>query len=578
MPSRTARRSAGRSPFVSTRLTLAVAGAAALGGCCGWGRLSDAPPPAPDRAPAAYAVREAGRAPARPSPTPAGPASRSARDAHWPAPWDVPQTAQPADAHADDVSPPPAEVGFRSTAGAGATSTFAVDVDTASYAAVRRSLRHGSLPPAELVRVEELLNAFELEEPPPPEGGPPLKARVEVTGCPWAPGRRLARVTLRGRAVDPARRPAANLVFLIDVSGSMASPERLPLVKQALALLTEQLGERDRVAIVVYAGAAGLVLPPTCGADRRTILDALDRLEAGGSTHGAAGIELAYRTAAAGFVEHGVNRVVLCTDGDFNVGVRSQPDLERLIAAKARTGVFLSVLGFGVWSGDRRIEALARRGDGHYALIDDLAEARRVLVREVAGTLVTVAQDAKVQVVWDPARVAAWRLVGYENRLLRREQFDDDRVDAGDVGAGHRVTALYEVVPVPGALDAVDPSADELCPGDRTLGLVRLRWKEPGDAESALVEVPLHDRGGAFEGASADQRFLAAVAASGMLLRGSAHAGTATYGRALAWAERALGRDASGQRREWITLLRAAARLSDSPLSAAEPWSPRRGG
>jgi Ca-activated chloride channel family protein len=369
------------------------------------------------------------------------------------------------------------------------------------------------------------------------------------------------RVSLRGREIEREHRPATNLVFLIDVSGSMGTPERLPLLQQALRLLVEQLGERDRVAIVVYAGASGLVLPSTCGTERVKIADAIDRLNAGGSTNGGAGIQLAYRTTIESFIEGGVNRVVLCTDGDFNVGVSSTEDLARLIDEKKKSGVFLSCLGFGIGrNGDRTMETLADRGNGHYAAIDDLREARRVLVDEMTGTLVTIAKDAKVQLAWNPERVKSYRLIGYENRLLANEDFRDDTKDGGEIGAGHRVTALYEVEPA----DAkTDPRA--------TLVTVRLRWKEASAETSNGCEITARDTGTTFDDATGDLKFAASVAAGGMLLRNSQHAGTSTWAKVIAWASAGLGRDLRGDRAEWIDLARRAARISGAPETEIAP-------
>lgn len=467
-------------------------------------------------------------------------------------------------------APPPPENAFREATAEDQVSTLAVDVDTASYALVKRFLRRQQLPPADVVRLEEMINAFDLDDPPPPgandDDDAPFSTRVEVAGCPWRAGSRLVRVSLRGREVAAEARPASNLVFLIDVSGSMSPPERLPLVKQSLRLLVEQLREQDRVAIVVYAGASGLVLPPTSGGDRGRILAAIERLQAGGSTNGGAGIQLAYRTAVEAFIPGGVNRVILCTDGDFNVGARTPAELERLIEEKRRSGVFLTCLGFGLWGGDRTMETLANKGNGHYAVIDDLRQARRALVDELSGTLVTIAKDVKVQVAWNPAKVRRYRLLGYENRLLAAEDFADDGKDGGEIGAGHRVTALYEVEPVAGA----DPAADLLT--------LRLRWKAPDGEASAEVVHAARDVGTSFDDASTDLKFLASVAAGGMLLRRSPHAGEATIARALRWAEAGLGRDARGDRAEWLELLRRAARvLGEDVDHAALPARGRRG-
>ena len=338
-------------------------------------------------------------------------------------------------------------------------STFSVDVDTASYANVRRFLDHGTLPPKDAVRIEEMLNYFTYDDAPPRDDAP-FAVHVEVAGCPWNADHRLARIGLMGRPIDNDRRPPSNLVFLVDVSGSMDMPNKLPLLKTSLQKMVQNLGENDRVAIVVYAGASGLVLPSTSCDRKVEILTALDNLQAGGSTNGGAGLQLAYDTAVQSFIKNGSNRVILCTDGDFNVGVTNKGDLTRLIESKAKSGVFLSVLGFGMGNiKDNTLEMLADKGNGHYAYIDSLREAMKVLVVEMGSTLVTIAKDVKIQVEFNPAHVAAYRLIGYENRLLNKQDFNDDTKDAGEIGAGHHVTALYEIVP-PGkdqGLPDVDP-------------------------------------------------------------------------------------------------------------------------
>lgn len=444
-------------------------------------------------------------------------------------------------------------------------STFSIDVDTASYANVRRFLASGNRPPKDAVRIEELVNYFPYDYPA-PAAGEPFSVNVEVAACPWKEGRRLVRVGLKGREIDLKSRPASNLVFLLDVSGSMQPENKLPLVKQAMRLLVEQLDERDRVAIAVYAGSSGLVLPSTCASDRGAILGALDRLEAGGSTNGGEGIRLAYDTAAAHLARGGTNRVILCTDGDFNVGVTSQGDLTRLIEEHAKRGVFLSVLGFGMGNvKDSTMEKLADKGNGNYAYIDTLKEARKVLVEQMAGTLLTIAKGVKIQVEFNPARVQAYRLVGYENRMLAKEDFNDDRKDAGEIGSGHTVTALYEVVP-PGeevALPPVDPlkyqaKPQAAPPASDDLLTVKLRWKEPEGDTSALKEVPVLDRGLTLGMASADFKFAAAVAVFGMVLRDSEHKGGATLDTALELGSEGRGSDRGGYRGEFLALVRKA--------------------
>ncbi|MGZ8378490.1 MAG: YfbK domain-containing protein [Gemmatirosa sp.] len=453
-------------------------------------------------------------------------------------------------------------------------STFSLDVDRASYGNVRRFIGQGQRPPADAVRIEELVNYFPYALPA-PRGEHPIAIATEVMPAPWQPRHQLVRVAMQARRIETAQLPPSNLVFLIDVSGSMATPEKLPLVKQAFRLLVEQLRPQDRVAIAVYAGAAGLVLPSTSGREKARILEAIDRLEAGGSTAGGEGLLLAYRTAREartemeGRVNSRVNsRVVLATDGDFNVGVSSDAALERLIEEQRASGTYLTVLGFGTGNyQDAKMEKLAKRGNGNYAYVDEIAEARKVLVHELGATLHVVAQDVKLQVEFNPAAVRAYRLLGYENRLLRDEDFADDRKDAGDVGAGHTVTALYEVVPagVTGtvAVRGADPlryGASEPRPAQASrdeLLFVQLRYKRPGEDASRLMRhaVRTGDAARAVSAGSVDFRFAAAVAGFGMLLRDSEHKGAATPESVLSLARGALGDDAGGLRAEFVGLV-----------------------
>jgi Ca-activated chloride channel family protein len=447
-------------------------------------------------------------------------------------------------------------------------STFSIDVDTAAYANVRRFLNNGERPPADAVRIEEMINYFPYRYQP-PTGKVPFAANLEVASAPWMPEHRLVRIGLKGREVSDAARPSANLVFLLDVSGSMQSPNKLPLVKQSLRLLVDKLRADDRVAIAVYAGASGLALPSTPVSRKADILEAIDRLEAGGSTNGAMGIQLAYDIAKANFITKGVNRVILATDGDFNVGVTSEGELVRLIEEKAKSGVFLSVLGFGMGNlKDSTLESLADKGNGNYAYIDSLAEARKSLVEQAGGTLVTIAKDVKIQVEFNPAQVQAYRLIGYENRLLAKEDFNNDKVDAGEIGAGHTVTALYEVVPVGVESPVASPGVDALkyqpvaanphsavrTPQSSELLTVKIRYKEPTADESQLLDFPLRDNGADFEQASEDFKFAAAVASFGMLLRDSPHKGEATLVDISAWARAGIGNDAGGYRTEFLGL------------------------
>jgi len=463
-----------------------------------------------------------------------------------------------------------AETGFVEAA-QNPLSTFAIDVDTASYANVRRFLNQGRLPPVDAVRIEELLNYFPYRYAP-PAGADPLGVTLEVAAAPWAPGHRLVRVGLKGRDVSTGERPAANLVFLIDVSGSMHHANKLPLVQKSLRLLVDRLRPDDRVAIVTYAGSSGLALPSTPVARAADILAAVAELRPGGSTNGAMGIQLAYDIAKANFVSDGINRVILCTDGDFNVGVTSEGELVRLIEEKAKSGVFLTVLGFGMGNyQDARLERLADKGNGHYGYIDSKREAEKLLVAQVNGTLVTVAKDVKIQVEFNPARVAGYRLIGYENRRLAKEDFNNDAVDAGELGAGHTVTALYEVVPagqpLPGAA-AVDDlkyqkteDRGQQTDGGDELLTVKVRFKEPAGDASRNLEFPLRDAGTPFAAASSDFKFATAVAGFGQLLRDSPYRGEATWADVTAWARAGLVDDAGGYRSEFLTLVEQAAAL-----------------
>ncbi|HEX4640613.1 MAG TPA: von Willebrand factor type A domain-containing protein [Chthoniobacterales bacterium] len=452
-------------------------------------------------------------------------------------------------------------------------STFSIDVDTASYANIRRFINSGSLPPKDAVRVEEMVNYFTYDYKE-PEGDKPFSIDLDSTACPWEPTHRLLRIGLKGREVANEKRPASNLVFLLDVSGSMMPSERLPLVKQAMRLLVDKLTENDRVAIVIYAGGSGLALKSTPGNEKERILRALEELQAGGSTNGADGIELAYKVAADNFIKGGVNRVILATDGDFNIGVTNQGDLIRLIEAKAKTGVFLSVLGVGTDNlKDSTMQKLADKGNGNYAYLDSVDEARKVLVQQINGTLMTIAKDVKIQVEFNPARVASYRLIGYEKRLLRKEDFNNDKVDAGEIGAGHTVTALYEVVPAgAGATDpaASVPPVDSLKYGtnrtDTTNGssemvTVKLRHKKPDGDVSELTEKSFTDNGSKFENAAPDLKFAAAVAEFGMLLRDSQYKGKGTFGAVIEWAQEGKGRDTAGYRAGFLEMARKAQTL-----------------
>jgi Ca-activated chloride channel family protein len=446
-----------------------------------------------------------------------------------------------------------AESAFR-VAGREPLSTFSIDVDTASYSNVRRFIEDGHLPPADAVRVEELVNYFAYEYPQ-PIAGVPFSVTTEVGECPWNDENRLMRIGLKGRDVAQEQMAASNLVFLIDTSGSMASPDKLPLLQSSLEVLVDQLTERDRVAIVTYAGSSELALDATPGDRKAEIKAAIRELGAGGSTNGGAGIEQAYAIAERNAIPGGNNRVVLATDGDFNVGVTSQEALVRLIEAKRESGVYLTVLGFGTGNlNDATMERLADLGNGNYAYVDSLDEGRRVLGHNMRGTIQTIARDVKIQVEFNPAAVVRYRLVGYENRALADEDFEDDQKDAGEIGAGHTVTALYEIVPARG--------------GRGEVATVRLRYKEPDAEKSESLSVAVADAGARLEDLSADFRFASAVAEFGMRLRGSQHVARGGYDDLLARASAASGPDLDGRRAEFLRLVASARSLAGGGPSA----------
>ncbi len=448
-------------------------------------------------------------------------------------------------------------------------STFSIDVDTASYANVRRFLDGGSLPPADAVRIEELINYFPYDYENPGSDAP-FSVDHEVGACPWEPRHRLVRIGLKGRATHHLERPPSNLVFLVDVSGSMNSPDKLPLLKKALHMLVQQLDARDLISIVVYASAEGVALEPTRCSLGVDIHMALERLSAGGSTNGGAGINLAYEYAMRNFIDGGINRVILATDGDFNVGVTSDGELVRLIEEKAKSGVFLSVLGFGTGNlQDAKMEQLADQGNGNYSYIDSVLEARKVLVEEMGSTLETIAKDVKIQVEFNPVEVKGYRLIGYENRMLAAQDFNDDAVDAGEIGAGHTVTALYEIVPAGAELDVpgVDPLKYQIVTqpsGEAFTGELcnlKLRYKEPDGDTSKLLVFPVTDERKSFEELSADTRWAASVAAFGLVLRDSRYKGTADLAAVSRWAVEAVGEDPGGYRAQFIGLVGKARQL-----------------
>jgi Ca-activated chloride channel family protein len=446
-------------------------------------------------------------------------------------------------------------------------STFSIDVDTASYSFARASLNRNVLPQPAAVRTEELINYFPYAYPAPASASEPFRTTVAVFPSPWSEGRKIIQIGIRGYAVQPAQRPRANLVFLIDTSGSMNAPNRLPLVKQSLSMLLTQLDANDRVAIVTYAGHAGTALEPTAASDKSKILGVIERLEAAGSTAGAEGIRQAYALAEQNFDPNGVNRVILATDGDFNVGITDRDELKGFIERQRGKGIFLSILGFGMGNyNDALMQALAQNGNGAAAYIDTINEARKVLVEEATSTLIPIAKDVKIQVEFNPATVAEYRLIGYETRLLNRDDFNNDKVDAGDVGSGQTVTALYEIVPVGGPrvvgeLRYADPSgAAAPAPGVSEYAFVKIRYKLPKSDVSTLISTPV-DRSSEqarFEEAPIEARFATSVAAFGELLRGGRHVGTFAYDDVLRLATAARGEDPFGYRSEFLQLVRAA--------------------
>jgi Ca-activated chloride channel family protein len=445
-------------------------------------------------------------------------------------------------------------------------STFSIDVDTGSYANVRRMLNGGQLPPADAVRVEEFINYFDYGYTPPATRDTPFSVTTEMAPSPWNPKRHLLLVGIKGYEVPKDDIPAANLVFLIDSSGSMQSPDKLGLLKQGFAAMAGQLRPQDRVAIVAYAGSAGLVLPPTAGSDTAAIVAALDSLQAGGSTNGGAGIELAYTVAKQQFIDGGVNRVILASDGDFNVGTVSVDALTTMVADKRRSGIGLTVLGFGGGNlNDHLAEQLANTGNGNYFYIDTFNEGRKVLVDQLASTVLTIAEDVKIQIEFNPSQVEEYRLIGYENRLLEREDFNNDRVDAGEIGAGHNVTALYEISLVGSGSAASEPlryrAAADIDASHDEIGFLRLRYKVPGNDRSELVQTPLQ-RSMLATRASERLEFAAAVAGFADALRGGTHLAGWSMTDVGALASRARGRDPFGYRGEFSQLVERARSLS----------------
>jgi Ca-activated chloride channel homolog len=457
------------------------------------------------------------------------------------------------------------EIGFKAT-DKDPQTTFSIDVDRATYTNVRRFImQNGQLPPKDAIRIEEMINYFDYNYAQ-PKGKDPINIETEISDSPWNKDLKILHIGLQAKTISTENLPASNLVFLIDVSGSMSDYNKLPLVKTAFKLLTDQLREQDHVAIVVYAGAAGLVLPPTSGKDKNKIKDALDNLSAGGSTAGGAGIELAYKTALDNFVKGGNNRVILATDGDFNVGVSSNEGLETLVENKRKSGIFLSVLGFGMGNyKDSKMEILSDKGNGNYAYIDNLLEAEKVFVKEFGGTLFTVAKDVKLQLEFNPKYVKAYRLIGYENRALANEDFKNDLKDAGEMGSGHTVTAIYEIIPagvessfLPDKLKYqqftqtfMGSNSDEVC-------TLKIRYKQPEADKSVQMEEFVKDTHVVLEKTSENFRFSAAVAEFGLLLRNSNFKGSANYDQVINLAKNAFGKDSEGYRAEFLKLVKTA--------------------
>jgi len=451
-------------------------------------------------------------------------------------------------------------------------STFSIDVDAASYSNVRRFLNYGQLPPPDAIRIEEMVNYFHYDYPQ-PAGEDLFTVNTELSDCPWNKDHKLVLVGLQGKKVPVENLPLSNLVFLIDVSGSMMEEDKLPLVKASMKLLVDQLRQDDNVAIVTYAGRAGLALPSTNGSEKTEIKSAIDGLEAGGSTAGGAGIKLAYKIAKENFISNGNNRVILCTDGDFNVGVSSDGELVKMIEEERKSGVFLSVLGFGTGNyQDNKMQQLADKGNGNHAYIDGLNEAKKVLVSEFGGTLFTIAKDVKLQIEFNPLKVQGYRLIGYENRLLNKEDFNDDKKDAGELGSGHTVTALYEIIPA-GVKDTFMRKIDDLKYQKNNIAIsdaansgemmtIKLRYKKPNGDVSKLIEQPVFDKQLPLASASKNFRFAAAVAEFGMLLRQSEFKSNASFENAQELASNAKGGDEEGYRSEFIKLIKKAQSLT----------------
>ena len=450
-------------------------------------------------------------------------------------------------------------------------STFSIDVDAASYSNIRRFINQGEMPPKDAVRIEEMINYFNYNYPK-PTGNDPVRITTEVGICPWNKTHRLVQIGLKAREIESKNLPASNFVFLIDVSGSMFGPTRLELVKSSLRLLVNNLREKDRVAIVTYCGDARVALPSTPGNEKQKIKDALETLTAGGSTAGGAGIKEAYRIAQKNFIAQGNNRIILCTDGDFNVGASSETELENLIESKRKSGIFLTVLGYGMGNyKDNKMQILAQKGNGNHAYIDNIQEANKVLVNEFGSTMYAVVKDVKLQVEFNPAKVQSYRLVGYETRILNNEDFNDDTKDAGEMGAGHTVTALYEIIPtgisgnIPGSIDPLkyqtETNINTQTSNSSELLTVKLRYKQPDSHKSSKMEVTVIDNNTPIKKSSENFRFSAAVAGFGMLLQNSDYKNNFTFDDVIDLAKQATNYDPEGYRKEFIRLVESAALL-----------------
>jgi Ca-activated chloride channel family protein len=446
-------------------------------------------------------------------------------------------------------------------------STFSIDVDAASYSNMRRFLNDGQKPPIDAVRIEEMINYFNYDYPQ-PDNKHPFAIYQELAHCPWNEENMLLHIGLQGEKIEMENLPASNIVFLIDVSGSMSSHNKLPLLKKAFKLLIQQLREEDRVAIVVYAGSSGLVLPSTSCKDKETIINSLERLQSGGSTAGAAGLKLAYQVASENFIDGGNNRIILATDGDFNVGQSSNSEMERLIEKERERGIFISVLGFGMGNYmDDKMEIIADKGNGNYSYIDNIMEAKKVLVNEFGGTLFTIAKDVKIQIEFNPTIVESYRLIGYENRMLNNEDFEDDKKDAGELGSGHTVTALYEIKLAnksslnKNALKYQTTNLNNVAKEGDEVATVKFRYKKPDGKKSILLQEVIPYRNNYVSDMSENFRFSAAVAGFGMLLRNSEHKGNASYKSIIDLAKNSKEKDAEGYRSEFIQLIKLAEHL-----------------